>query len=259
MRTIPKNIHFLWYQGWKEFPTKYESNIASVIDNNPGYKIFKWDNESIRQILKNIGQQYLDKYDSFEIMHQRIDMGRYAVLYWFGGISVDCDAKSFNGFDNTPHINTSDFIASYNSSNEIENLVKANIPEVLINATILVKPRHPILKNLLDNILASSCSIQESKYSCIQNTTGPRAFTKYLLDNYKDQITILDNEYFDPCNGNDTECKIPDSAILDQQQEGSWANPAYKTVAQSWYFVKRHWGVIAIIIIVIILISCSKK
>lgn len=256
---IPKYIHQIWYQSWNNLPSKYISNVQSVIDMNPGWTHLKWDDESMREVIKSIGPEYLDKYNEFKLLHQQVDFGRISILYAYGGVSVDCDAMAYRGFNSTPHIETSDFIASKNSSNEIENLVKANIPEVLINATILVKPKHPILKQFLDHMMNLSCDINQSKYSCIQNTTGPRTFTKYLLDNFKDQITILDHQYFDPCNGNDTECEIPANAILDQQQEGSWANPAYKKIAQVWYWTKRRWIWLLLIIVIIILILSDRK
>lgn len=258
--TIPKYIHQIWYQNWSNLPSKYVENVKSVIDMNPGWTHLEWDDSSMREVMKSIGQEYLDKYDSFQLMHQKIDFGRIGILYMYGGVSVDTDARSLKGFDSTPHIDTADLIVSYNSSNEIENLVKAKIPVVLINATILVKPKHPVLKKLLDHILTLSCQIGTPNYDCIQDTTGPRAFTKYLLDNFKDQIIILNHNYFDPCNGNDTECEIPATAILDQQQEGSWANPAYKRIAQVWYWTKRRWiWLLLLIVIVIIAFSATGK
>lgn len=258
---IPKIIHFIWYQKWNNFPEKYIPNVKSVIDKNPGYKIYKWDNDSMRTLIKSIGQEYLDKYDSFKIMHQRIDFGRVAILYAAGGgISVDTDAVAYNGFDSIPFINTSDFIVSRNSSSEIENLVKAGIPEVLMNATILVKQKHPILKNYLDYMVGLNCSSTESSYSCLQATTGPKSFTKYLLDNYKDKITILPNQFLDPCNGNDEECQLPSSVVLNQNQEGSWTNPNYKKIARAWYFLKRRWMfVVMVLALIIILILLSSK
>lgn len=260
MRVIPKKIHFIWYQGFDKIAPRFAERVQSVIDKNPEYEIYKWDNNSLRKAIKNIGQQYLDKYDSFEIMHQRIDYGRYLVLFWFGGISCDVDAEAYQGFDATPFINTSSIIVSKNSSNKIENLVKAGIPEVLMNATIMASPKNPIIEKLINHILGLSCDISLSKYDCLQRTTGPNAFTTYLLDNFKDKITILDNQYLDACNGQDKECVIPSTAILDQQQEGSWANPNYKKIARAWYFLKRRWmSVVIVLAIIIIFIILSGK
>lgn len=259
--TISKNLHFFWWQGWDKLPAKYVSRVQSVIDHNPGWTVYKWDAQNVRGVIKSIGNEYLKKLDSFTLMHQMIDFSRICALYVFGGASIDTDATAHQGFDALPFIDTSDFICSQNSSSEIENIVKAGIPEVLINATILVKPKHHILKSYLDYMLGLSCLKTESSYSCLQATTGPKSFTKYLLDNYKDQIIILPNQFLDPCNGNDEECQLPPSVVLNQNQEGSWANPNYKKVARVWYFLKRRWMsvVIVLAIIIIFIILSSKK
>lgn len=257
---IAKKIHQIWIPNWSNIPEKYKPRVQSVIDKNPGWIHYAWDDSNIPQLLNSIGPEYLEKYNSFSLIHQKVDFARAGILYVIGGASVDCDAIAYKSFDTLPHIETSDFICSYNSSNSLENKIKAGIPVVLMNATILVKPRHPIVKNLLDYMMGQSCSINESAYSCIQHTTGPYAFTTYLLNNFKNQITILDNSYLDPCNSSDAYCEIKSNTVLDQQQEGSWANPAYKTLQKSYYWIKEHKGiVIGTIVTFILLIVYSTK
>lgn len=259
--TISRAIHQIWIPNWKDLPEKYKSRVQSVIEKNPGWTHYAWDNSNIPQLLNSIGPEYLAKYNSFSLIHQKVDFSRAAILYVHGGASVDADAIAYKSFDTLPSIETSDFIASYNSSNSLENKVKAGIPVVLMNATILVKPRHPIVKSLLDYMMEQSCTVNESDYSCIQHTTGPRAFTKYLLDNFKDQITILDNSWLDPCNSSDTQCEIKPNTVLDQNQEGSWANPAYKTLQKIYYTAKRHKNVLSVVgafILILIIVRIAK-
>jgi len=117
---IPRTIHQIWMQGWGQLPDKYLDNVQSIADKNPDYKILKWDEKSIRDIVKYLGEDYLRKYDSFTTLHQKIDFGRYSILYAMGGISVDTDVKAYKSFDETPHINDSNFIISYNSSSGFE-------------------------------------------------------------------------------------------------------------------------------------------
>lgn len=257
---IPKIINITWMQGWDKFPSKYESNIQSIVEKNPDYKIMKWDERNIRDIVRYLGEDYLRKYDSFTTLHQKIDYGRYILLYTFGGISVDVDVKAYKSFDETPHINTSNFLVSYNSSNAFENYIKHGKAVSLNNATILVSKNNEILKGLIDHILALSCDINQSKESCIQETTGPREFTKYL-NQYKDQITILDNIYFEPCPGSDENCEInSELTILDHQHEGSWLSDGTKVMSSVYYKIKQHKIKILIAMaIIVILILIFKK
>lgn len=259
--TIPKNIHLVWMQGWDSLPDKFASNVQSIADKNPGWKIFKWTEKGIRDTVAKLGPEYLAKYDSFNLLHQKVDLGRYAILYTYGGASVDTDVVALKGFDETPNLKTSDFIVSYNSSNAFENYIKNGRSVSLNNATILVSKNNPIMKGLIDHILGLSCTIDQSKESCIQGTTGPKEFTTYL-NQHKDQITILDNVYFEPCGGNDTECILPEAAILDHQHEGSWVRDSHKQISRIWYGIKRNraaiFAVFGTIILFFILTSKTK-
>src|SRR5271166_3819149 len=99
---IPKIIHSIWFQGWDSLPEKYYENIASVGRHNPDWQYIKWDSESIRNLIRGLGDDYLQKYDDFKVMHQKIDFGRYAIIYAHGGVSVDTDVFALKGFDETP-------------------------------------------------------------------------------------------------------------------------------------------------------------
>lgn len=246
-------------QGWASLPEKYLVNVQSISEKNPGYQIIRWDDRSMRDMVRNLGETYLQKYDSFQTIHQKVDFGRYAVLYALGGISVDVDVMAHKGFDDTPFINEKDFIVSYNSSSAFENYVKHGRPVSLNNATILVSKRHPIMKGLLDHIMTLSCEIGQSKESCIQETTGPREFTTYL-NQFKDQITILDSAYFEPCSGSDMNCEIKPVSILDHRHEGSWLGENTKKFADTYYKIKKYkWPILIVTIIIILFIIHGRK
>lgn len=258
---IPQNVHMIWLQGWDKLPPKYYDNVKSIEEKNPNYNIIKWEDKSIRDILKYLGDNYLQKYDNFQTIHQRVDMGRYAILYALGGVSCDVDVVAYKSFDETPNLNDSSMIVSYNSSSGFENYVKHGKSVSLNNATILVSRNNPIMKGLLDHIMELSCDINESKEQCIQNTTGPREFTKYL-DQYKDQITVLDNTYFEPCSGYMDECEIKPNTILQHKHEASWVGDTNKLIGRVYYKIKQHRDKILIaitIIVIFILISNTPK
>lgn len=237
---IPHIIHTIWYQGIKAIPPKYNYNINSVIKYNPEYQYILWDNNSIQDALKTLGNHYLSRYNSLKLLHQKIDYARYALLYLHGGISVDMDAEALKGFDNTPHINDSDFIVSKNSTNAFIN-----------NATILVSKENPLIKELLDNI-DTDCKFYQGDTSCVMYSTGPRAFDKFVNKNL-DKITVLDNIYFEPCSGRDNNCKLSSDTILNHKHEGSWVNPVYNKMREAYYAMKPYGGILMLVIFLIIL------
>ena len=242
---IPKNIHLIWYQSWDEFPERFHANVRSIIEKNPDYKIFYWDNESMREELKDMGQEYLDRYDSFKLLHQKIDFFRYAVLYNRGGISVDTDVVALKGFDSVPNIETSDLIVSEKPHSKSMN-----------NATILASKNNPILKYLIDNI-TTPCGENETDYKCIQRTTGPYAFNKILKD-FKEDIVVLDKVYMEPCASLDSYCHPSEESVLNHLHELSWLKPWHKNLIKS-YFVAKHYkyqiliGIIILIVLILIL------
>lgn len=247
---IPKNIHFVWYQGFANLPDKLRPNVQSVIDKNPDWKPFFWDDVSMQKELKNLGQEYLDKYNSYKLLHQKIDFFRYASLYSLGGVSIDTDIIALKGFDSVPNIETSDFIVSEKPHSKSIN-----------NATIFSSKNNPILKHVIDNIDTEPCGEYESDYKCIQRTTGPYAFNK-LLKPFKNEIIILPKEYLEPCASLDSYCKIsPNLTILDHRHELSWLKPWHKNVIKS-YFVAKHYKyqiLIALIIIIALILILRKN
>lgn len=242
--SIPKQINQIWLQGADQLPSKYSENVKSVIDKNPGYGYKLWDEKSLREVIAQIGPQYLEKFDSLPLLHQKVDFGRYALLYQNGGISVDMDVVALKGFDSLPEINTGSFIVSRNSLNNFIN-----------NATILVEPKHPVMKGLLDYILTLDCKQSKGKFFCVQQTTGPQTFTRYLK-NFKDQITILPSTYFESCSGNDEYCQLSPDAILNHLHDGTWLPGYIKKGSKALYFCREYkWIIVLLIIIIIILIA----
>lgn len=232
---IPSVIHSIWYQGWDKIPAKYQPYIQSVIDKNPGWTIMKWDENSLRDAIASLGDQYLAKWNSMNILHQRIDFGRYAILYLYGGVSVDTDVVALKGFDYTPWFDEKDLIVSKDSSGRWIN-----------NATIIASKGNPVIKALIDES-TSACRWWEPEAVCVLNTTGITFFNK-VLNKHKSEIKVLDNEYLEPCSGSNPNCKPTDLSIIDHRHEKSWINPVYKTLESGFYWTKNNLGLVLIVI-----------
>lgn len=237
-------IHQIWMQGWDKLPEKYVANVKSVIDLNPNWQHIKWDESMIRKVVALLGDAALAKYDSFTILHQKIDYGRYAILYTYGGVSVDIDAVALKGFDATPCLSTSDFIVSENSSGKFIN-----------NATIFLSAKNPLMLALMDSI-DPICKKYQSDFSCVLQSTGPFAFTRFVKDN--PGITVLDHKYFEPCSGSDSNCVVGPDAILDHRHEKSWMNPLFKVVSEQYFRMKPYKNVFIVLIILLILFFFVK-
>jgi mannosyltransferase OCH1-like enzyme len=237
-------------QGFDKLPSKLNGYVQSIIDKNPNWNILKYDDTSIREELKNLGQEYLDKYNNYALLHQKVDLARLCLLYIHGGVATDTDIIALKGFDSTPSLDTSDFIVS-----EMPHKKAIN------NATILCSKNNPIMKYVIDNIPNTPCKSGEGNFYCIQRTTGPYAFNK-LLKNYKGQITVLPKVYFEPCSSYDPYCfPDPNLSILNHKHELSWLKQWHKEGIKIYFEVKhyRYQILIGLIILILIIILISRN
>ncbi len=91
---IPFISHQFWYQSLHHLPKKYAKQRETLMAMNSEYEHMLWDHAALRRECARYGDRCLAKYDSFCYLHQRVDLGRYVVLYNHGGISVDMDVIS---------------------------------------------------------------------------------------------------------------------------------------------------------------------
>ena len=253
---IPKKAHLIWIQGADKVPAEYLKNLDASIALNPDWQFYIWDDASIRKLLTSLGQQYLDKYDSFKILHQSIDYARYAIIHGVGGLSIDFDAKAVKSFNSIPYIQEKDFIVGYSPLDKVGNIAQGNERRAINNSVIIASPKHPILKEVLDYINTLDCKLGQSDFSCIIFTTG-QSFNE-ILYRHQGEIIILDKDYFESCHGNDAFCELPEKAIIQHKHAQSWVPDSHQILAKLYYWVKAHKALtLAIILGAILLFSSS--
>jgi mannosyltransferase OCH1-like enzyme len=155
-----------------------------------------------------------------------VDLGRYVVAYNFGGVTVDVDMKSFKPISATPGLLTSDFIVS-------RSAFPATLVGFINNALIMVKPHHPLLRQIITEICAFGAKEADymTKEMYIGATTGPLApFYRIIMANPSD-VNIIDSRYFEPCFSVDPICRPDGEAIMDHQHELSWFSGTFKVLA----------------------------
>jgi mannosyltransferase OCH1-like enzyme len=225
-RKIPRITHQIWFQGWDKLPAKFQVNADALAQLNPDYTHMKWDEKSLRAECLKVGPEVAAKFDSFPIMMQKIDLGRYAAVYNYGGVSVDTDMVQLKPINVTPGINTASLMVSTPG-------FPMNLMGYTTNsALIITQPQHKILYELIQTIVANTTTQADYKFKeqYIADTTGPNmvasVFTKYRGD-----IVFLDNKYFEPCWSFNPMCIVGPTAIMDHKHEGSWVSSTMKIFA----------------------------
>jgi len=94
---VPRVMHIIWMQGAAALPAKLQpfmdANVAFARAH--GWTLRVWDALGIEALLHSpaVPPHWAAKYAALPRLHQRVDLGRYVILYVHGGLSVDADAR----------------------------------------------------------------------------------------------------------------------------------------------------------------------
>jgi inositol phosphorylceramide mannosyltransferase catalytic subunit len=89
---IEKNI----FQTWKsksEMPANFSYWRSTVVDLNPEFRQFFWDDADNRAFIAGHYPWFLETYDKYPLEIYRADAVRYFWLYHFGGFYADMDTE----------------------------------------------------------------------------------------------------------------------------------------------------------------------
>lgn len=251
---ISKIIHQIWFQGKENIPDKYISNIQKIKKNHPKWSYQIWDDKELRKECRKYSIECLKKYDSYKHLHQKVDLGRYVLLYNYGGAYIDIDCISLKPLEALPGFKTKKLIISYNPCNYLENMISTlslNI-KIINNGVILSSSKNKYMKKIINGVISTNtCRFPKNKSLCIQDTTGPLQFTK-TVSSFKDDINvlILDCSYFEPCYGKDPYCKPTKNSYIDHKHEASWLDSNLINLMPIYFFIKHNFIILLILIII---------
>jgi mannosyltransferase OCH1-like enzyme len=243
---IPKVTHQIWFQGWDNLPEKYTGDTDKLSILNPNWEHLKWDEESLRSECEKFSPQALTKFESFDKMIQKVDFGRYVVLYNYGGVSVDCDAECLRPLDKIPGLDKYDLILGKNSLTKLENKVASfGLSKDLViinNATLCCTKDHPIMKQFIEFLIKNE-SWNEDLLLDTQLKTGPLILSVFF-NKYLDDVLILDSDIFEPF-GN-----LNRRTILNHKYDQSWTGLGAVPV-NVYKFIKNNliWFLLCIVVI----------
>jgi mannosyltransferase OCH1-like enzyme len=252
--SIPKITHQIWMQGWDALPEKFKQNVDDLHTMNPEYEHKQWDEKSLREECKKVGNSCVARFDSYEKMISKVDFGRYVLLYRYGGISIDTDMKPLRPIRETPGIDKTDFMIS-------EATFPYNLIGGLNNAVILCRPEHPYMKKILDagikDTRKQSDFVLKDMY--VHYTTGP-LFVMEQLGGHRKELVILPYKYYEPCLSLDKYCKVDSQSIMDHKHELSWMTGFLKYIIHILCFIKHYFlYIMAAILSAIVLLRSLRK
>lgn len=132
MQNIPKIIHYCWFGGGA-IPQKLSQYIVNWKKLAPDYQVLKWSEENIELRTMPIYVQQAFERKKYAFVSDYI---RLKVLYEFGGIYLDTDVEIRKKLDAV--LDKYEFVTGFETEN------------TLITAFIACVPRHPIIKEFLN-------------------------------------------------------------------------------------------------------------
>lgn len=252
--TIPRLLHQIWFQGEQNLPATYAARCSHLRAMNPNWAYRLWDDAGLREECRSVSLAAVAMYDSFQYMHQKIDFGRYVVLFNHGGMSVDMDVRALRPLDAVPGLNDRSFIVCKAPLGPIEIACFSlgSFTTLINNAMILAEPGSVYLAALIADILRARPARLGKMYT-IQWSTGPFLFTKSVNRSMATagsaNVAILDAKFFEPCFSYDPHCVVDRAAILDHQHAVSWVGGGWLSLSTVYFSVKPYLTLVLLLVL----------
>ena len=194
-----------------------ETDITRTwIDVNPGYKYRLYDDKEAYDFVRDhFSQDIFQTYIEFPKPVLRADFFRYLVLYEYGGVYADTDTKCLKPVDDwTDGRNDADIRLIVGVEFDRHRNWGVHIGDYggifsIIQWVMAASPRHPIIKNVIDKIVASAKRRSYQPYGLLESEsnidyvlewTGPRVWTHAIVE-YIGQFGIIWQDLEDLVHG----------------------------------------------------------
>jgi mannosyltransferase OCH1-like enzyme len=167
---IEKNI-FQTY-ATKNFPQEILEITGLLISNNPDYKYHFYTDQDILDFIKtHYDREILSAYRKLQIGAAKADFWRYLVLQYFGGVYLDIDSLISMPLD------------SFLMPDDKAIITRENNPGHFVQWCLMIKKGHPIMQNVIYNVLKKINDRTETRLNYI---TGPPVLSETIEDLYRD-------------------------------------------------------------------------
>lgn len=261
---FPKNIFQVWFQGCQNLPRQeFITNKDNWKTMNPSWNYRCLSDLEMSAACKLFSDRCFEIYKSLPIMHMKIDLARYVLIYIYGGMYIDMDAYILRNLDYNQTIN--DIIQKYEKDNvHVLGLSKINLYGIeqtisgikYNNAFMISSPGNPTLKRFIDYVLDQCIKYKDtlidSSHNAVQFTTGPYSFNYFFKNNDKKDSIIytFEPDIFEPCDLNHN-CKLTKNTIAIHQFEMSWLSTFMRFIGKMYFYIRNQWSLIVVLLIFI--------
>lgn len=182
--TIPHILH----QTYNKENNKYNHFTNNWKRNNKKWKYVFYHDEDIESFINDLKYELDNEFNGIRnILNkcskiEKIDIFRYLLMYYIGGVYSDIDTNCFKSFDEICLNNDCIFgIESYITIDK-KKLYDYQFNYTIGNAILISRPKHPLFKDIIDNIINSKfkVNLDEKETEYIVQKTGPGLITKTI-------------------------------------------------------------------------------
>jgi mannosyltransferase OCH1-like enzyme len=187
---IPLNLYTHWHT--KDLPPLMLQNYNSLVQKNPEFKHFLFDETDSRNFIQNnFSTEVLNCFDKLVPCAYKSDLFRYCILYINGGIYVDIKYSPVNNFK---------FIALTEQEFFVRDIFVRDIFEKRIyNALIITLPKNEVLLKMIYQIVENvNNTFYGNNPLC---PTGPELFGNFFSTTEINQFelchksSIIENKF----------------------------------------------------------------
>jgi mannosyltransferase OCH1-like enzyme len=149
----------------------------------PDYKYILWTDEDLDAFMKKKYPSYYSMYSNYDKNIKRIDMARYFILHYYGGIYADMDYECLHRFDDQlPPDKVSICESPHKKWEKVQNALMAS------------PAGHPFWLLVIEE------ATHRTKNKNVLKSTGPILLTDVYLKN-KEMVNILNVDMYNPKSG----------------------------------------------------------
>ena len=237
-------------QGWDQLPQKFHKNVERLRALNPGWEHKTWDEAQLHKACEEYGPECTERFDAYEHFTQKVDFGRYVVLYLYGGVTVDCDMEAHRPLEDIPEIVFAPLIVCKANTSELETSLVTyghikNDDWFVNNAFIACEPLNSDIKRLVESCINDRTKRDDywSQPYFISTTTGPIRISTILKGTNMTVLYphVIESEYFN------------ESFIFVHDHQFSWTDQVSASLVKGYLFVKEYKHIFILIFIVLVL------
>lgn len=282
VRRFPKRIGIVWFQGEENLTRpSFVENVRNWRLLNPEWEVVVLDDAALREICYRYSEACGRLYDQFDVMHLKIDFGRYVSLWETVGMYVDMDCFAMRSLDRSSHIQSvmqkyekegmdiiglSEFpmgtVEGWLGQLAMGNSLSSIVTIEVNNGVMMATPHHPLMREWIDTLICENqpypplppSPTPAQKHRRIQNTTGPTRFNRFFQRHWdKECIVRLPFYLFEPGLPY-LHYDIREETVAIHVMDNSWATPTTKSLQKFYYlYVRPYLGVFVLFILILLI------